>query len=307
MSRTLGSLLALSFALLFLPSMRVHPADAAPMVGFIEEWPGTSLQFWGGGSNYSNPGTGGLLGAGDGYLVINSYTTPQGKLGGFSVGDEYLGDWIAAGIDEVQVYLNDVNADENLEIHFSIGQALSNVWQYNVGFIPPENQWAPFVVDLSSSANWTRTHGSGPFSAALQNVDRVLWRHDRAPYTLLPDSISADVGIDHMVTSNHLVGIEPRASGVGLPVELAAPAPNPSHGPVSLSFRTHDGGAVRFGIVDVAGRVVRRAVLPAAPAGSRIWLWDGRDDRGALSAPGAYRVRAVGPAGGTSRSIVRVR
>ena len=46
-------------------------------LGFVERFPGTSLQGWTGGSFQANPGTGGLAGAGDGFL---SFKTPNGSL-----------------------------------------------------------------------------------------------------------------------------------------------------------------------------------------------------------------------------------
>ena len=35
-------------------------AAAGPTIGFVADWPGTALGGWGGGSLYSNPGTGGV-------------------------------------------------------------------------------------------------------------------------------------------------------------------------------------------------------------------------------------------------------
>jgi flagellar hook assembly protein FlgD len=58
--------------------------------------------------------------------------------------------------------------------------------------------------------------------------------------------------------------------------------------------------------VDVQGRVVRRAVLPAGSAGARTWAWDGRDQSGRKVAAGCYRVRAEGRSGGVSQSLVRL-
>ena len=43
-----------------------------PVPGFVEDWPGTGLHGWGGGSNYSNPGTGGVGGVGDGFLILSN-------------------------------------------------------------------------------------------------------------------------------------------------------------------------------------------------------------------------------------------
>jgi hypothetical protein len=279
-------------------------ALAVPTPGFLEEWTGNTSHGWGsGGSVISNPGTGGYLGAGDGYLQMQT-TVPTGRLGTFSLGNEYLGDWVTPGITKVGVWLNDVGNDDPVEVHFSIGHAQINFWQYDIAFVPPHNQWAQYVVDLSSDANWTRTQGEGTFVDALASVDRVHWRHDLAPYVMEPDLIQADVGIDHMLMTDGVAGVLPPAS-VRAPVELSPPVPNPSRGPVSLVVRAPEPGTVRVEIVDAAGRSVRRATIGGA-SGLRVWLWDGRDDAGTLVAPGVYRARAVGSSGGTSRSLIRV-
>ena len=192
-------------------AVRVGGASAAPVVGFVEEWPDTSRQGWGSFSglmNYSNPGTGGSQGAGDGFLIMsNTHLVAGGSFGAFSGGSEYAGDWVAAGINSVRVWLNDVGAADPLEIHFVIGKAQINVWQYNEGFQPPHDAWAEFVVDLTSPAKFTQIFGPGTFQAALQDVDRVHFRHDLAPYLQNPDIIKADVGIDHLVLSGENVPV----------------------------------------------------------------------------------------------------
>ena len=279
-------------------------AQAAPTLGFVEHWTGATLHDWGGGSTYSNPGTGGFGGASDGYLVIS--TPLVGRLGARSLGTEYQGDWQAAGITQVRLWLNDVGADDPLEIHFSIGLEQSNFWQYNVAFLPPAGQWAEYVVDLSSDANWTHHIGTGTFAAALQGATNIHVRHDNAPYTQQPDQIAADVGLDRLLLTNGVVGVEPRGPSVANPVRLDAPYPNPSRGPVAFSLEVFDGGAVTLEIVDAMGRRVRRTELAAGGSISRVWTWDGRDDAGRATPAGVYRVRATSPSGGMSRGLVRI-
>jgi hypothetical protein len=286
-------------------------AHAAATLGFVENWPGVSVSSWGGGTPISNPGTGGTLGAGDGYLLVSSAFVAH--LGTHSEGPEYAGNWTAAGITRVNVWLNDVNAPDPLEVHVSVGRHPfsldpGNFWQYNVGFIPPSGVWKEFVVDLSSPANWTQIIGSGTFANALATVNTVLIRHDQAPYTQSPDLIPGDYGMDHLQLTNSVVGVDPlERVAVGRAVELAPPAPNPSRGPVEFSMVNPSGEALRLQIVDAGGRLVRRAELPAGNAGTRIWTWDGADDHGRQVAPGYYRARAFGPSGGTSRPLIRVR
>ena len=280
-------------------------AGAAPALGFIEEWPGVSTAGWDGHDVVTNPGTGGLLGAGDGYLLVSLATS--GHLGTESAGAEYIGDWVAAGITHVLVWLNDVGTFDNLEIHFSLGNGAS-FWQYNVGFIPPSNQWKEFDADLTDVGNWTEIIGTGPFSGALENVQKVHLRHDRAPFIQTPDFSAGEFGIDHLVLWNAPAAVAYGSGPVtARAVVLAPPSPNPSRGPVALSLTSPDGGAVHLQILDAAGRVVRMAELPAGPAGARRWTWDGADAAGRATAPGVYRVRAWSSAGGMSRPLVRIR
>jgi hypothetical protein len=196
-------------------------AGTGPTAGFIESWTAVNdLRGWGGGFGtieFSNPGTGGVLGSNDGYLIVSTLTN-GGSLGTYSVGSEYVGDWVAAGIRSVKFWLNDVNVDEALEIHFSIGMEHSNMWQYNQGFDPPHGTWAQYVVDLTDSTKFTRIFsGLGSFEDALRGVTRVHFRHDLSftpvPDPPHPDNVNADVGIDQFELSDASVPTAPLTWG----------------------------------------------------------------------------------------------
>ena len=123
-------------------------AAAAPTPGFIENFSGTSLGGFSSQAAVTNPGTGGANGAGDGYLRISRPFASN--LGAFSQDPHYVGDWQAAPITQLRLWLNDVDTDNALEVHVSIGSS-ANLWQYNVGFLPPLHEWAEFIVDLNSA------------------------------------------------------------------------------------------------------------------------------------------------------------
>jgi flagellar hook capping protein FlgD len=287
-------------------------AHGAATLGFLEKWSGTSLAGWTGGAAYSNPGTGGVGGAGDGYLLMSTPGPFGSSLGAMSTAAQYTGNWQAAGITQVRFWLNDVGADDPLEIHFALGNSpggTGNFWQYNTGFIPPLHAWAPFTVDLTSSAAFTHIIDSPPggtFAQALQNVNRVLIRHDHAPYVQSPDALDGDVGVDGLLLTNGIVDVPPGEATVAGPIQLAMPYPNPSWGAVAMSLRTFEEAPITIQIVDVTGRIVRQAMLAAAPAGPRTWAWDGATDSGESAPAGYYRVRAFGPSGGTSRPLIRL-
>jgi len=294
-----ASTLALAVAL-------AAPAQAGPTVGFVESFTGAgNWGGWDGGADYSNPGTGGIGGAADGYLRM-ARSAAAGRLGAKCQGADYVGDWLAAGADRVKFSLNDVGADQALEIHFLIGN-VNNFWQYNVGFIPPNGAWAEFTVNLADSANFTHVISFDPYGYrfALANTDRVLIRHDKSPYGQTPDAILGDVGIDGFKIESTTVGVGDAPIAVGRGVLLAPPFPNPSRGGTTLAFESFDDAPVTIAIFDARGRAVRRAVVAGAP-GRRSWAWDGLDEAGRSTPAGVYRVRAYGPAGGTSRALVRI-
>jgi FlgD Ig-like domain len=283
----------------------VTPAHGATL-GFIEEFAGPGTGNWSGMvQNFTNPGTGGYLGPADGYLLAET-TAPWHWGQRCDACPEYMGDWLAAGITQVRIWLNDVGAPDPFSIHFAFGNGRT-FWQYDPGFSPPNGSWAEYVVDMTDSASFTQTIGTQPFAVALHDVNKVLIRHALAPFMQIPDNIQGDAGIDHLLLTNGVVGVEPRDHLVLEPVRLAPPYPNPSRGPVTVAIEGGGSASVSIQVIDVAGRVVRRAELPDASPGPRLWFWDGRDVAGRLVSPGTYRIHATGPTGGTSRSLIRIR
>jgi subtilisin family serine protease len=83
----------------------------------------------------------------------------------------------------------------------------------------------------------------------------------------------------------------------------AAVALSVSPNPFAAGARIAAPGAGRVEIVDVSGRIVRRATL----AGERpAFAWDGRDERGAEVRPGVYLVRFEGASGRVVRRVVKL-
>lgn len=171
-------------------------ASANPTLGFREDFPGTSIGTWGGGGAsgllLDNPGTGGADADGFLRLVLEA----PGKFGARSLGAEYAGDWIAAGVQVVRFSLHNLGSDDGHEIHFCIGNT-DNFWQYDAGF-QPTDQWTAFSVDVTSSQGFTQIIGTGTFEDALRHVDRILIRHDRPPFVQVPEDTQGDLGIDRI-------------------------------------------------------------------------------------------------------------
>ena len=175
-----------------------RPASAVPPAGFTEHFPGTSLQGWGGGSLYDNPGSGGVGGAGDGYLL---FSTPSPfHLGTVNLDPPYPGNWLTSGLEFMKVSLKDVGADNPLSIHFILANSFT-IYQSVVGFDPPQNQWTEYTLTLTN-ANFVRILGTQSFNETLASVDRIHFRHDLPPFIHQPDQIQGDVGMDRLIFSN---------------------------------------------------------------------------------------------------------
>jgi hypothetical protein len=281
----------------------VPAVQAQPVLGARQEFAVPGVGGWVGGTPSINPLSGGRLGAADGYMQLVSAFA--GNFGQGCRCAEYTGDWTAAGITQMRLWLNDVGVDDFFEIHVVLGNDSQNYWQYDIGFTPPENEWAEFVVDLTDVANWTQTIGAGSFASAISAVGNVLIRHDLPPFVQQPDATLGDLGIDSILLTNGIVGIGP--SPAASAIRLAAPYPNPARGPVTFALEAPGTELIRLQILDVTGRSIRTTELAGGASGPRTWMWDGLDDDGRQVAPGAYRVRAIGATGAISRPFSRIR
>ncbi len=87
---------------------------------------------------------------------------------------------------------------------------------------------------------------------------------------------------------------------------LAAPFPNPSRGPVAVSFSLPAGGAARVRVVDVEGRRVWEGAVTALPEAPITVTWNGRDAEDRPAPAGIYFVRVTGGGGSRSARIVRL-
>ena len=145
-----------------------------------------------------NPLTGGVGGATDGFLEI----TDSGlRLGARNSESRYTGNWVAAGIQEIELFLSDVGTDDDLEVHVLISNdtsLIATTWMHTPGFNPPDGTWAAFTADLTDESQWTRIRGTASFQSVLQNVRRFHLRHDLAPYQAEPDGIDGDLGVDNI-------------------------------------------------------------------------------------------------------------
>ena len=96
--------------------------------------------------------------------------------------------------------------------------------------------------------------------------------------------------------------------GEGTPTALrfAGASPNPARGGSRFAFQLPHPGRATLVLHDLSGRTVRELATGWFGAGPQSVTWDGRDDAGALLAPGAYFARLVTDEGTLARRFVVV-
>jgi hypothetical protein len=89
-------------------------------------------------------------------------------------------------------------------------------------------------------------------------------------------------------------------------LQLAAPAPNPSSGPLEIGFALPRGGPADLRIFDVCGREVAHPVTGFLPAGPHRVTWNGKDESGNPGSSGVYFVCLAANGEKVTRRVVRV-
>jgi flagellar hook assembly protein FlgD len=67
--------------------------------------------------------------------------------------------------------------------------------------------------------------------------------------------------------------------------------PNPFNPSTSIQFTLPSEGVVRLRIYNLQGQLVRELLHEQRPAGAHTVTWDGKNDRGSISASGIYFLR----------------
>lgn len=112
--------------------------------------------------------------------------------------------------------------------------------------------------------------------------------------------------VDQHGREEFLGHVEVTAAGVLGRTALHSNFPNPFAGATEVRFRLARGGAASVSVYDASGRVVRRLVDAALPAGEQVAHWDGRDGTGRKVGAGLYFARLEADGRVLARKMLRV-
>lgn len=202
------------------------PRVRAAQPGFVEDFNGGNLGEFVSFAPLELVPTGGVGGAGDAYLRT-SREFPD-RLGAHSELAEFVGNLIADGVGGYSFWLNDLGSNDGVEVHVGVGAGAfdpegPNFWQSINGFTPPTDGWQEFSVDFSDASQWVQIIGTGTFADALKRTEKVLFRHDFAPFEQEPNIAAGDYGIDR-ITVLAAAGDGPSAVPEGSPAAVVTTA-----------------------------------------------------------------------------------
>jgi len=166
--------------------------------GFVYDFNDGTTMGWFGGGDVAWVASGGVGGAGDGYL--SAFRDPAGHLGVANSDAAVTGNLPLDGVPGFSFWLKDLGSAAPVNIHVGVGVPLSNFWQSNATFIPSTTGWTQFTIRFDDPAGWTKiqSFGAGTFEEALAASGRLLFRHDLAPYTSTPNSLRGSFGLDRV-------------------------------------------------------------------------------------------------------------
>ena len=143
--------------------------------------------------------------------------------------------------------------------------------------------WADGLVPRSDGLIWEcadfQSDGTHPSDSGRAKVANLLLDFFTTDPTATPWFLADATGVPGMAVA-------------GAELTIGPPIPNPAPGWASIPITAASGAPVRIGIYAVNGRLVRLLAAEPLPQAARLLYWDGRDERGAAVANGAYFVHA---------------
>jgi hypothetical protein len=174
---------------------------------FVQTWSAMDdLEGWDSQAKLSNPGDGGVDGAGDGFLIF-ARTIEQGALGANArdpkLNEAFLGDYLAKGVTEIRAWFRNLG-DTEIEIHVGIADskfgAGGRYMSLQGATLPIGGDWTQVSFDFSED-NFVY-HGFEPepptFTETAQSVISLHFRHDMKPIGFAPIPTEGEVGVDNV-------------------------------------------------------------------------------------------------------------
>jgi hypothetical protein len=175
-------------------------ASAQISLGHVDDFQDGSLMNWQSGATLNNIANGGPMGAGDRFLKIDSDggSGPGSRLGAFN-SDQWGGNWIAAGVDSVTGWFNNLGqTDLHLRITFFRFPGDQTRWtSTNAQTLAAGSGWTQMTFS-AKEADLTQVMGTLDYNTVLSGVSRFMIRHQSGLPNAEGDPIVGSMGMDNI-------------------------------------------------------------------------------------------------------------
>lgn len=171
---------------------------------FSQIYPGLTTDFQDGtimgwsGPNTFNTGTGGPTGVDDKYLTVTADGSGQGgKLATYNTSD-WLGNYQSSGVTSISMMLKNFN-DVPLEMRIVLFDGVTHArWTSTTPAILAPNSGWTFATFSLAEADLTRVQGTSDYQGVINNVERLMIRHDATNPSAGGTTITGEMGIDNI-------------------------------------------------------------------------------------------------------------
>ncbi len=191
------------FGLVVLAWVLVVCSASAVVVGQIDDFQDGTTANWANGEiigtvPVTNIPTGGPAGAGDHYIQLTSDGSGSGgKLTAFNR-DQWLGDYLAAGVTSIEVdLLNQSTVSLSIRLAFKTGPGSAGVPGYltQAMLLPVGSGWQHFTISLAP-ANLTPVGGPSPWNTFF--IGEVRFINEAGTSNLSGTPVVGQLGIDNV-------------------------------------------------------------------------------------------------------------
>jgi hypothetical protein len=171
-------------------------------VGHVDDFESGTAGWQGAGPSVVN--TGGPAGEGDAYLriVANGGNGPGSRASTHNLGSAWIGDYAAAGITAIELDLmNMVTSPGPLSMRLALfgPSSISNRWTSTEAVtIPNDGQWQHVVFPIDADSI-SRAAGNATYEDMLENIVRVMIRHDTGTPDATGTPVTATFGMDNVM------------------------------------------------------------------------------------------------------------
>lgn len=193
-------MLSTRIAFVFFIASCAAAANAQIAFGQLDDFQDGTLMNWQSGDTLTNVATGGPGGAGDRFLQMESLggDGPASRLGAFNA-DQWNGNWIAAGVDRVTGWFNNLgNTDLELRITFFRFPGSQTRWTSTVSQTLAAGSGWQFMSFSAKEADLTQVMGTQSYNSVLSGVSRFMIRHQEGAPHAEGTPIAAVMGMDQI-------------------------------------------------------------------------------------------------------------